>query len=90
MNQQNDNNWHLDKKVPIAMIVAILGQAVFFVWMVAKFDSRLEALERQMIISAPHSDRITRMEVQVQNIERGVKRIEDVLQSRTPTGFTPR
>lgn len=82
-----DSNWHLDKKVPIVLILAILGQGIGFVWLAAKFDARLENVERTQTASSPQGDRITRMEVKVENIERGVFRIENVLQSRTPTGF---
>lgn len=84
-----DSQWHLDRKVPIAMIMAIAAHFAGFVWMAAKFDARIEAVERQMITSAPHSDRITRMEVKVENIERGVTRIENVLQGRALTAPSP-
>lgn len=79
--------WHLDKKVPIALILAVLTQSAGFVWAAAKFDARLDSVERQLQASSPHSDRITRMEVKIENVERGVTRIENVLQSRAPTGF---
>lgn len=85
--REYESHWHLDKKVPIAFILALLAQGICFIWMAAKFDARLEAVERQLVSSAPHSDRITRMEVKVENIERGVVRIENVLQSMTPSGF---
>lgn len=84
---EDDTQWHLDRRVPIAIIATLCFNTGGFIWWAAKSDARLESVERQIAVSAPHSDRITRMEVKVENIERGVTRIENVLQSRTPTGF---
>lgn len=85
--ERYESNWHLDKKVPIAMIGTIILQTIGIVWFAASLFYRVEALERQQLASSPQGDRITRMEVKVENIERGVTRIENVLQSRTPSGF---
>lgn len=37
--------WHLDKRVPIATIGAIVLQAVALGWMVSAMDGRVQALE---------------------------------------------
>lgn len=42
--------WHLDKKVPIGIIIAILGQTVLFVWWVSQEDARLNAALAQNIV----------------------------------------
>lgn len=41
----SDSQWHLDKKVPIALIITIFLQIAAFVWMAAKLDSRVSVLE---------------------------------------------
>ena len=41
--------WHLDKKVPIALILMILGQTFAFVAFISKMDSRINALENQAV-----------------------------------------
>lgn len=38
-------NWHLDKKVPIAIIVMVITQTLMGVWWVSKLDSRLALVE---------------------------------------------
>lgn len=38
--------WHLDKRVPISLIVTILIQTAVFGWLLSKFDSRLLSVER--------------------------------------------
>ena len=40
-----ENQWHLDKRVPIATIGAIVFQAAAFGWMAASMDSRISTLE---------------------------------------------
>lgn len=37
--------WHLDKRVPIATIGAIIAQAIALGWMVSAMDGRVQALE---------------------------------------------
>ncbi len=40
-----NENWHLDKKVPIAIILAIVVQTCALVWWAAKLDARVSTLE---------------------------------------------
>lgn len=40
--------WHLDKKVPIGMILAILGQLVFFTWLANDAFNELKVLKVDM------------------------------------------
>lgn len=45
MNQDQARHWHLDRSVPIAMIVTIATQIVVGVWWISKLDARIERLE---------------------------------------------
>lgn len=87
-------SWHLDKKVPIAMILTIAMQTGAFVWFAARLDQRVEALERsenRASMSAPvQADRLTRVEVKIENIERGVGRIESLIQRASPSSIIQR
>ena len=38
-------DWHLDRRVPIVFILAILAQSAGLVWYLSKQDSRLASLE---------------------------------------------
>jgi Tfp pilus assembly protein PilO len=42
---ETGGSWHLDKRVPIATIGAIVIQAMALAWMVSSMNSRIEALE---------------------------------------------
>jgi len=44
-----DEHWSLDKRVPVALIVAMISQLVGFGWVASKFDSRVVSLERLSI-----------------------------------------
>ena len=43
--QPNEEAWHLDKRVPIVTVIAILGQAVALGWLASSMDGRVAALE---------------------------------------------
>lgn len=45
MTEPDPNAWHLDKRVPVALIITILGQMAFFVWWAANVESRMLASE---------------------------------------------
>ena len=40
-----DDGWHLDKKVPIGIIAAMLMQFAGGLWFISKLDARILALE---------------------------------------------
>jgi hypothetical protein len=41
----DDSKWHLDKKVPISIIVAMFAQFGGGLWFISKLDARVVALE---------------------------------------------
>lgn len=43
-----DNHWHLDKKVPMAIIVAIILQTIYFTIFLTKLDSRVGVNESKL------------------------------------------
>lgn len=43
-------SWHLDKRVNISIITALLVQAAIGVWQVAKMDSRLWGVEEKVTV----------------------------------------
>lgn len=76
----NDKQWHLDKRVPIALIFAIAVQTgTFLVWG-ATLTTRVEHLERQQLLSAPQSDRLTRVETRIEAIQEGIGEIKRLIQ----------
>lgn len=79
----DDKQWHLDKRVPIALIVTIAIQTGGIIWWSASLNERVNYLERSAAVTMPQGDRLTRVEVKLENVERGVERIERLI--RHPT-----
>lgn len=52
--------WQLDKRVPLALIIAILAQTAGGVWFAAKQDARVEALETKANFLAEQDRSTTR------------------------------
>ena len=77
------DEWHLDKKVPIAIIIALVIQTMSFIVIAAAWktsvDSRLERLEKSESDNGTQSDRILVLEQQLKFIVDSLSRIEKKL-----------
>jgi hypothetical protein len=75
--------WHLDKKVPIAIIISLLIQTVTFISIAASWktsvESRLEYLEKADDVKSSQGDRILILEQQLKYIVDSLARIEKKL-----------
>jgi hypothetical protein len=80
--QKYEREWHLDKKVPIAMIVTITLQTVGVIWFAAGLFHRVESLERESMARGTQADRITRLEVRLETVQDGILEIKRILQSK--------
>lgn len=92
----DDSAWHLDKKVPLALIFTILAQTAVGFWWASNQATRLEVVERKLEVAAPQADRLTRVEVKIENIQSGVDEIKalirrgvDVIPPRPRSGDHP-
>ena len=60
--------WHLDKKVPVAIIIALVGQTLFFTYWGSTWksetDSRLASLEKYQDDTTGQESRIVVLEQQ--------------------------
>lgn len=81
----HDRDWHLDKKVPIALILAILCQCGTFIWWTAGINERVKALEvsnSTATVAAPvQADRLTRVESKMESVQRDVTEIKADIKS---------
>lgn len=77
--EQKQKEWHLDRKVTLSLILALLANAGATVWWASKLDTRVTAVEQYQARSVDVPERITRVETQVLSIERYLQRIEDKL-----------
>ncbi|WOF73360.1 hypothetical protein QMT40_000990 [Parvibaculaceae bacterium PLY_AMNH_Bact1] len=71
--------WHLDKRVPIALIVAILIQTAGALTWAGAASERINHLEREVISDDDMGERTARLEVQAAYMRAALTRIEDKL-----------
>lgn len=79
-----DGEWHLDKRVPIAMILALAMHAGATLWWAASLSERVNVLERYQTTSAPQSDRLTRVEEKIESIKEGITEIKRLMRPTPP------
>lgn len=60
--QRPDSKWHLDKRVPVTLLIAIVAQAAAMVWWGSKLDSRVDQLEQKSLKQDTMPERITKLE----------------------------
>ena len=71
--------WHLDRRVPVALIFAIVMQSAAIIWWGASLSERVSSLEKRADHSAPQADRLTRVEVKVDSITDSLNEIKILL-----------
>ena len=74
------SEWHLDKKIPISIIIALIIQSISFVWFMSKQDSRIGYLEAIANSNKQSHERLVRLETNTENIQYSIRRIERVLE----------
>lgn len=83
--KSGEKHWTVDRKVPIALIAAVLGQTGGAFWFASAMNQRVAALEEKQNLataSAPvQSDRLTRVETKVETIQRDVTEIKSDIKS---------
>jgi hypothetical protein len=66
--------WHLDKKVPLALIFALVMQTAAFAMWVGSINSRVDALENRQVALEDLRDRMIRVEVLLEALVERVDR----------------
>lgn len=81
----DENSWHLDKKVPISLIAALVMQTAAFVWWGATTSEKVSVLKERLDAIAPQADRLTRVEVNIESIKDSLTEIKQSLRARPTT-----
>ena len=93
---EKTREWHLDKKVPITLFIALLIQGAAFVWWAAELNGlvrqsveinaeqnkRIEAMEQRERDNGKMIERVVRVETMIEEVKRTVNRIDDNLDSQ--------
>ena len=70
--REYERQWHLDKKVPIALIATLAAQTIAIVWWAANLSTRVDALERQYLATVPRMESVIRLETKVDGLTSGL------------------
>jgi len=70
--ERRDKHWHLDRRVPLAIIIALIFQTMGAVWWASKLDSRVAILEQWVSNNTSVAERLS-------VIETGQRWIKDAL-----------
>ena len=82
--REYEREWHLDKKVPIALIFTIAMQTGVFIWWAASLTGRVERLELDNMARSPQAERITRLETQINFVVQGIEEIKHLIRNQEP------
>lgn len=77
-------HWSVDKKIPVALIVTLVVQTAGIVWWGATTSARINVLEQKAETAAPQGERLTRVEVKVDNIIESMSEIKQILRKNRP------
>jgi hypothetical protein len=61
MADESQQEWHLDKRVPVALILTLIGQMTVAIWWAASINTRLANVETQMTAAAARSEEVDRI-----------------------------
>lgn len=75
MSDEKKEPWHLDRRVPVALILAIFLQTAGAFWWASNIDSRVAQLENQMESRAMVNERLARMEERVEGLRADISDI---------------
>lgn len=73
------SGWHLDKKVPLALIFAIIVQTGGAIWALAALSQRVTSIETALSASIDQPARIVRVETQMEGVRDTLKEMNDKL-----------
>lgn len=83
---KRDAEWHVDKTVPLALIVTIaiggIGHTLTLAWALSNLWTRVGQLEHSAELAAPQFERIIRLEAKVDSITGSLTEIKALI--RTP------
>jgi len=70
------DNWHLDKRVPVAFLLALLAQTMAATWFTSALNSRVGTLEVKQQNAITAYERLIRLEVKFESIELLINRMD--------------
>src|SRR5580765_4125817 len=70
------NKWHVERGIPLALILGMVLQLGVFVWKVGEVSEKVATLEKRIEATGPWSERLVRLETQFESVKDGIKEIK--------------
>lgn len=74
-----DNHWHLDKRVPLAIVVALVLQTIYFTIFITKLDSRVGTLEGKVVEMSGAYKEVVEIRVHQEYLQRQMESLDKFL-----------
>lgn len=88
-----DHKWHVDRRVPLIFVFAIVVQTVVVLfggsWWASAMSTRMSNVETEIKSLTPESSQIIRLQVQMEAVQSTTQRIENMLESRSDVFLPP-
>jgi hypothetical protein len=89
MSEPTDNHWHLDKKVPISIILVIVMQGIAGLWVVADIKKDVEVLKAAMFEQRSRDERQDKATADAvalvrQDIQEVSRKVDRLIERRGP------
>ena len=78
---ESDKHWHLDKRVPLAIIFALLLQTIYFTVFITKLDSRVASLEEKNLDVHKTIKDMAEIRIHQEYIKKELEKIDDFLRN---------
>ena len=76
MTEEMKREWHLDRRVTLGLIVALLVHAGTSIWWASDLTTRVKQIEQDQRGASQVPQRMTRVETQVDGVREDLQRIE--------------
>ena len=76
---QVSTHWHLDKRVPLSIIIALVLQTIYFTIFITKLDSRVGVLEKDSVEIHRVIKDIAEIRIHQTYLSKDIKGISDFL-----------
>lgn len=75
IDKNDEQHWTLDRRIPIALVFAIFMQTISAVWWASTTNNRVENLERRVDVAENLTERVVRLEVVLNNVDKTLVRL---------------
>lgn len=82
--------WHLDKRVPVALIVTIMIQTGAGVWWAATQDQRVKSLEEWRTDSKSVAADLSEIKAEIRSLNRSIDDVKERLRDGKMNYYSPR